>query len=103
MEEGNPKRKYHTHRKQHENLEYAFVFDQILEKIGNNYIRFKVDETTDTCGRFTANFLIGVMNDDIPTVIFNFKQIEENHCRIARFRMKIINAFGLHMFNSCTS
>lgn len=36
----------------------------IRQQIGNNCVYFMVDETTDTCGRYIAHLLIGILNEE---------------------------------------
>ena len=39
----------------------------IREDIGNQKIWLAIDETTDACGRYTANVLVGALNSDAPS------------------------------------
>ncbi|CAH0562763.1 unnamed protein product [Brassicogethes aeneus] len=56
-----------TLRKNYVSLVYNETIHEIKELIGSNYIWFTVDETTDVCGRYIANLIIGVLNEDVPT------------------------------------
>lgn len=56
-----------TLRKNYVCLVYKETIEEIKSIIGNNCIWFSVDETTDTCGRYIANLVIGVLNEEIPT------------------------------------
>lgn len=51
-----------TIRKKYVNLVFEDTMTKIKEAIGENYIYFVVDETTDTCGRYIANLLVGILN-----------------------------------------
>jgi hypothetical protein len=46
------------------------VLDEIKKTVGNNYIWICVDETTDSCGRYIAHLLIGILNEDYETNAF---------------------------------
>lgn len=67
---------------------YINIFEKIKNQIGNHYIWLTVDETTDSCGRYVANLLVGILNDDQPsqTYLVYCKELSKtNHATIARF------------------
>jgi hypothetical protein len=43
--------------------------DELKSTISNNFI-FSVDETTDVCGRYIANLIIGILHEESPTKAF---------------------------------
>ena len=43
---------------------FGETLTKIKEIIGNNNIYLVVDETTDTCGRYIANLLIGILDEN---------------------------------------
>lgn len=60
----------------------------IREKLCNRNIYIQVDETTDACGRYVANMLVGTLNDSDPPVsyLINTASLDKtNHATIARF------------------
>ncbi|ENN74717.1 hypothetical protein YQE_08708, partial [Dendroctonus ponderosae] len=58
-------RRKHT-RKNYIQSVYNKAIKQIREEIGSNYIWFAVDKTTDVCGRYIANLIVGVMHEEEP-------------------------------------
>lgn len=67
---------------------YQAHLDRIREKIGNNNIYFEVDETTDACGRYVANMLVGILSESEPpeSYLINIAALEKtNHSTVARF------------------
>ena len=77
---------------------YEETMQQIKKIIGNNYIWFTVDETTDTCGRYIANLIIGVLNEDIVTegfLISSKELTKTNSNTISRFVHEELNKFFL--------
>lgn len=77
-----------TLRKNYVGPVYQETIQRIKRIIGNNYIWFTVDETTDSCGRYVANLIIGVLNSETPTKGFlvSSKELSKtNHDTIARF------------------
>lgn len=53
-----------TIRKKYVDLVFEETISKIKEIISNNNIYFVVDETTDTCGRYVANLLIGSLDEN---------------------------------------
>lgn len=77
-----------TLRKGYLNDLYNSTIECIQEKIGENYVWFAVDETTDTCGRYVANFVIGKLsNEDAghPYILTSKVLAQTNGNTIARF------------------
>lgn len=67
---------------------YNAKIKKIRDSIGENYVWISVDETTDKCGRYIANLIVGKMSEDeLPTShLLACKQLEQtNHATIARF------------------
>lgn len=56
-----------TLRKNYISPVYRDTIQQIKAIIGSNYIWFTVDETTDSCGRYIANLMIGILCHEVPT------------------------------------
>ena len=50
-----------TLRKNYVPIMYQQSLEEIRTKIGENYIWVALDETTDVCGRYVANFVVGVL------------------------------------------
>jgi hypothetical protein len=67
------------------------LYEENLQKIrnlvGDNYIWFSVDETTDANGRYIANFIVGILNGEpSPSHLIAVKELEKtNHLTISRF------------------
>lgn len=77
-----------TIRKSYVDLVYKNCIEQIKKKIGNNYIWFGVDETTDSCGRYIAHLMIGILTEDCTTNAFliSSKQLAQtNNITVTRF------------------
>ena len=55
-----------TLRKNYVTLEYDKVLQRIREEIGSHPIWLSVDETTDTCGRYMANVIVGKLSPTEP-------------------------------------
>ena len=67
---------------------YQDVIQKIKSIIGDNYIWFSVDETTDSCGRYVENLIIGVLSDETPSksYLIRSKELEKtNNNTITRF------------------
>ncbi|XP_031343081.1 uncharacterized protein LOC116170717 [Photinus pyralis] len=66
---------------------YKDAMEKIKETVGNSYIWFSVDETTDICGRYIATLLIGVLNDTPtkPFVVYCKELERTNSDTISRF------------------
>ena len=63
------------------------ALDRIRGDIGEAYVWIAVDETTDACGRFTANVIVGKLDKDSPSEghLIASKQLEAtNHATIVR-------------------
>lgn len=45
---------------------YTATMDELRSDIGENYIWLAVDETTDSCGRYIANAVVGKMTSENP-------------------------------------
>jgi hypothetical protein len=74
------------------------VFSKIKNIIGDNYIWFTVAETTDKCGRFIANLLIGVLNEETleKPYLNSTKELEKtNHKTIVTFVQDRLSRFFL--------
>jgi len=78
------------------------VFKESVQKIkklvGNNNIWFTVDETTDACGRYIANVIIGVLNEDVPTKSYLIcsRELEAtNNNTVSRFIHETLTNFYL--------
>ena len=52
-----------TLRKNYVTVVYQETIQKIKEKVGNNNLWFAVDETTDCCGRYVTNLIIGILNN----------------------------------------
>lgn len=77
---------------------YADTLFTIKQIIGNNYIYFIVDETTDNCGRYIAHLLIGSLCEDnvSKSYLISSKQLEKtNNLTITRFIQDGLSEFFL--------
>ncbi|KAB0805335.1 hypothetical protein PPYR_02305 [Photinus pyralis] len=77
-----------TLRKNYVEPVFLQVYRKIQQLIGNNYIWFAVDETTDSCGRYVASLIVGVLNEDIATqgYVVSLKELPKtNSDTITRF------------------
>lgn len=64
------------------------VLDSIRSDIGGNSVWVSVDETTDSCGRYIANFIVGKLCQEEPGKphLLSCKMLEKtNHSTVARF------------------
>jgi hypothetical protein len=59
-----------TLRKNYVDSLHEEVMDELKSTISNNFIWFSVDETTDVCGRYIANLIIGILHEESPTKAF---------------------------------
>ncbi|XP_029679637.1 uncharacterized protein LOC115245458 [Formica exsecta] len=87
-----------TLRKKFVNSCYAETISKIRQIIGNNYIYFIVDETTDSCGRYIAHLLIGSLCEDnvSKSYLISSKQLEKtNNLTITRFIQDGLSEFFL--------
>ena len=67
---------------------YESTLESIRSDIGGNCVWISVDETTDLCGRYIANFVVGKLHPDEPgnPHLLACKVLEKtNHSTIARF------------------
>jgi hypothetical protein len=71
----------------------------IRDKIKNQNIFFVVDETTDACGRYIANFVVGILNATEAsgtTYLVNVAVLDKtNHTTVARFVNDTLNLLYL--------
>lgn len=76
-----------TLRKNYVDQIYTEVISEIRTLIGNNFIYFEVDETTDSAGRYIANLLIGCLNgNSSKSYLISSKQLDKtNNSTITRF------------------
>lgn len=77
-----------TLRKNYVEQIYAEVNTEIRSLIGSHLLYFEVDETTDSCGRYIANLLIGCLNAEKAgkSYLISCKQLDKtNNCTITRF------------------
>lgn len=77
-----------TLRKGYVNEEYIKIIRSIKEVVKNHYVYLIVDETTDCCGRYIANLLIGVLSSSFggKSYLIACKQLDKtNHLTILRF------------------
>jgi Protein of unknown function (DUF 659) len=64
------------------------AIEEICESIGDSSIYVVVDETTDACGRYVANLLVGKLSEDeagTPFLLTSKVLERTNHSTIARF------------------
>jgi hypothetical protein len=87
-----------TLRKNYVNSIYKETIEEIKKIVGDNYIWFSVDETIDSCGRYVANFIVGVLNDEIATkgFLISSKQLDKtNAVTISQFITEELARFFL--------
>lgn len=75
-------------RKKYVNEIYLETMSEIRQHIGNNYIYFVVDETTDKCGRYIANLMVGVLHENClsKSFLISTKELERtNNATVSRF------------------
>lgn len=87
-----------TLRKNYVDEIYTEVKTEIRSLIGNHLIYFEVDETTDSCGRYIANLLIGCLSVEKAgkSYLISSKQLDKtNNCTITRFVHEGITNFFL--------
>lgn len=66
---------------------YLHVLEEIRNELKDNIIWISADETTDTCGRYIANLIVGALKlEPSPSYLVACKELEKtNHSTIARF------------------
>ena len=85
-------------RKRYLDEVYQNVIGKIRKNIGNNFIWFTVDESTDARGRYIANLLVGVLNNNEssePYLIASRQLEKTNNNTIARFVQEGLSDFFL--------
>lgn len=86
-----------TLRKRYVNDVYLETIGHIKEIVKNKYLYFIVDETTDCCGRYVANLMIGCLSEEqsSKSYLIACKVLDKtNHVTITRF----INEAFMHFF-----
>lgn len=87
-----------TLRKKYVNMVFEKTIAEIKGVIGKNHVFFVVDETTDSCGRYIANLLIGVLNENGPgqSYLIATKELERtNNLTVSRFINEALTQFFL--------
>lgn len=88
-----------TVRKGSVDVIYKQTINDIKKKVGENYFYLVVDETTDSCGRYIAHALIGVLgetNDYGRSYLIASKQLEKtNNLSVTRFVQETLTNFFL--------
>lgn len=87
-----------TLRKCYINDIYVNTIHSIKQKVKNNFIYFIVDETTDVCGRYIANLLVGTLGTSSPSksYLIACKELERtNSSTILRFVNEVLMNFFL--------
>ena len=76
-----------TLRKNYLDVVYNSTIQNIREDIGNNYIWIAIDETTDDCGRYIANLIVGKLCEEPgkPHLLTSKLLERTNHSTVARF------------------
>ncbi|GBP31961.1 hypothetical protein EVAR_18500_1 [Eumeta japonica] len=76
-----------TIRKNYLSAIYEEVLSEIRADLSNNLLWISADETTDSCGRYMANLIVGKLSKDPSTPhLVACKVLEKtNHSTIARF------------------
>jgi hypothetical protein len=77
---------------------YSETILKIKSIVKDNCVWFTVDETTDSCGRYIVNLLIGVLNENSETkpYLIATKQLDQtNHKTIANFVNDSLTKFYL--------
>lgn len=78
-----------TLRKNYVPVMYQQSLEEIRAKIGENYIWVALDETTDVCGRYVANFVVGVLaaeEDQCHSYLLTLDVLPKvNHSTVAVF------------------
>ena len=90
---------------------YTETVARIQTRLQNNFIYFIVDETTDVCGRYIANLLVGTLSANFvsDSYLIAVKELEKaNNVTISRFVQECLtntflpnpipcNYFGVHL------
>lgn len=87
-----------TIRKKYVDIVFNETMSKIKEIIGNNYIYFVVDETTDICGRYIANLLIGTLDENCASksyLIGTQELARTNNVSISKFVNDSLTKFYL--------
>jgi hypothetical protein len=87
-----------TLRKNYLEPVFREVCNKIKQRIGSNYMWFAVDETTDSCGRYVASLILGILKEDIPTkgYVVSCKELSKtNSNSITRFVNESLTSFFL--------
>ena len=77
-----------TLRKNYLDFCYLEALKSARRYISNHHIWIAVDETTDVCGRFIANLVVGKLDGEEPSkpILISCKVLERtNHSTVARF------------------
>ncbi|GBP97454.1 hypothetical protein EVAR_101206_1 [Eumeta japonica] len=75
-----------TIRKNYLSAIYEEVLSEIRADLSNNLLWISADETTDSCGRYMANLIVGKLSKDPSTPhLVACKVLKTNHSTIARF------------------
>ena len=77
-----------TLRKNYVGPVFQQVYNEIKHRIGDNYLWFAVDETTDSCGRYVASLIVGILNENFPSrgYVVSLKMLDKtNGNTITRF------------------
>jgi len=75
-----------TLRKSCINTLYINVIDKIKSKIGNNFVFFIIDETTDACNRYVLNIMVGSLNGspDRPILLYTTFLEKTNYSTVSQ-------------------
>lgn len=77
---------------------FATVLDEIKHEIGGNSMYIVVDETSDACGRYIVNLMIGKLTEDEPgkAYLIAVKEVEKtNNLTVTRFIQETLTHFFL--------
>lgn len=77
---------------------FTSTTDKIKKDIGDNYVYIIVDETTDACGRYIANLMIGKLSEEEPgkAYLIAVKELEKtNNLTVTRFIQETLTNFWL--------
>lgn len=77
---------------------FTSTTDKIKKDIGDNYVYIIVNETTDACGRYIANLMIGKLSDEEPgkAYLIAAKELEKiNNLTVTRFIQETLTNFWL--------
>lgn len=87
-----------TIRNKYVNMVFKETMIKIKDAIGDNNIYIIVDETTDTCGRYIANLLIGILNEDCAgkSYLIGTQELDRtNNVTISKFINDCLTRFYL--------